>query len=149
MRNIGIIVFKYSLVSIPIMLLSEYMTDTWISVVLDATGLAVLLLMLLDLGKLIKSEYIKSNYIRCISIVVGAFTIALVLTRVFNVPATNNWIASVFNFVVFSTIGITLFKAARYHTRSENEIVGCLLYVLTLAVIIIAIIIGVLFLVFD
>jgi len=125
--------FKYSLISLPIALVSEFIGDNYvIGAFLSIINLVIFFFMLLAFGKLIKSEYIKILYMRCIRIILGSMLIGIVLSEIFNIPTTNNWIASIFIIIIFSTISTTIFKSAR-EMQKTNEISGCFLYIIAFA----------------
>jgi len=145
------LIIKYTIISLPVGLLLTPITENtslagyWASVVLTIVGIVITGFFLHELALLITGNGscsdTKKKYAVNIGIVTGQIAVSLLLAALFQESQLLDIV--VLN-VIFITVGVMLTRAARKVDESQAAL-GCLFYLLILAVIVFIIIINVLF----
>lgn len=141
-RKIIVAICVYGFISVLISLISD-ISDGF-SFFMGIIGVIVTSSMLFYLGTLIKNDYIRKNYFRCVAIVMGSIIIKRMLSRILNLDVESIPYDFVLDTVVFLTVGTTLFKIAK-EVHKTNEIYSCLMYVFALLLMAASVIFAVVF----
>jgi hypothetical protein len=134
MERFGKALIKCVIIGIPMMIAMallnflgglENTQQIWFTIAILLIRVAFLLFFIFEIGNLIKNKKVRKRYFIYVSVFLGQFSISLLIRNIFDVDLENTWISTVGISVLFFTVAVAMFDAARL---IKNVYLSCLLY---------------------